>query len=247
MSYILDALKKAERERNVGAVPNLASWHGPETARRIPRFSSTWGVGFVALLCAGVALLWMSAKGPRDPQNKELAPMDSTEPIDTLSRESSRRVEPEPLPPTNGAMTSLPKQEAADRPSVTQPLASLVKTEVSVQAAPMERSPVDTSPTADAQPVREMKQSPPAQPVPSASQVDSTPWLHELPAHERSSIPPLQIDSHVYSNSIPSRFVILNGRVYRQGATLQNGVRLVAILPEGILASFRGISFRIGY
>jgi hypothetical protein len=61
MSYILDALKRAERERNVTRVPTLTTIH--PSALRVRRRTGVWLVGGVLLVGAG-ASLWMLRSSP---------------------------------------------------------------------------------------------------------------------------------------------------------------------------------------
>ena len=54
MSYILDALKKVDQEREFGAVPGLATPHEVDHARRRP---SRWPWVLAALLSVNVVLV----------------------------------------------------------------------------------------------------------------------------------------------------------------------------------------------
>ncbi len=75
MSYILDALKKSEKERTLGNIPTLESGSSAE-GRRVPL---SWFIGLLAVLIAAVALLgtWSLWPGGKDavttvaPQAKE--------------------------------------------------------------------------------------------------------------------------------------------------------------------------------
>jgi general secretion pathway protein B len=69
MSYILDALKKSEQERQRGSVPSVQSLHGviPDSPRKRPRWP--YLVLIALLMNAGLLLWWLqpwqSAKSPR--------------------------------------------------------------------------------------------------------------------------------------------------------------------------------------
>ena len=54
MSYILDALKKAERERDIKQVPTLMAAHEPRTTRGKRR----WVILGTLAVCAGAAI-WL--------------------------------------------------------------------------------------------------------------------------------------------------------------------------------------------
>ena len=59
MSYILEALKKADQERDIGAVPNLAT---PHETQRPPARSHRWLWVVALLLVMNVALAVMLLK-----------------------------------------------------------------------------------------------------------------------------------------------------------------------------------------
>ncbi|MEX0899414.1 MAG: general secretion pathway protein GspB [Gammaproteobacteria bacterium] len=71
------------------------------------------------------------------------------------------------------------------------------------------------------------------------------PLLSTLTAAVRSSVPPLTVNAHVWSDEPTKRFVMLNGRMYRDGEIVQDGLRLVAVLVDGAELEWRGIRFRV--
>ena len=71
------------------------------------------------------------------------------------------------------------------------------------------------------------------------------PLLSTLSAAVRASVPPITVDAHVWSDDPTKRFVMLNGRLYRDGDVVQDGLRLVAVLTDGAELEWRGVRFRI--
>ncbi len=71
------------------------------------------------------------------------------------------------------------------------------------------------------------------------------PMLSTLSAAVQASVPPLTVDAHVWSDDPAKRFVMLNGRLYRDGNVVQDGLRLVAVFPDGAELEWRGVRFRI--
>ena len=57
------------------------------------------------------------------------------------------------------------------------------------------------------------------------------------------TLPPIRIDIHVYSPEVDKRFVFINMKKYREGATLDDGPVLERIAPEGVILSQRGSTF----
>lgn len=85
-------------------------------------------------------------------------------------------------------------------------------------------------------PVRETANAPTRPPAP---------LLSTLSTAVRTSVPPLTVNAHVWSDDPTKRFVMLNGRLYRDGDTVADGLRLVAVLTDGAELEWRGVRFRI--
>lgn len=64
-----------------------------------------------------------------------------------------------------------------------------------------------------------------------------------LPASTRSSVGELVMNAHVYSSSPGRGFVIINGRRYRAGDTLEEGPVLDEIQQSGAVLNYRGQRF----
>lgn len=71
------------------------------------------------------------------------------------------------------------------------------------------------------------------------------PLLSTLSTAVRASIPQLAVNAHVWSDDPAKRFVMLNGRLYRDGDTVQDGLRLVEVLTDGAELEWRGLRFRV--
>ena len=59
MSYILEALKKAQAERAHGAIPGVHAQPVPTIAARAPVSMQTWTITILVLLAACAALFWL--------------------------------------------------------------------------------------------------------------------------------------------------------------------------------------------
>ncbi len=108
MSYILDALKKSERERKQGEIPNLQSVHGAQygqqkPTRKIP--SWIWLAGGIVLSLSAFALYWGTQRDNAALQEKLVA-LESS--VDHLQKQPAPDIssptaviEDTPLPPAN--------------------------------------------------------------------------------------------------------------------------------------------------
>jgi general secretion pathway protein B len=129
MSYILEALKKAERERDVGRIPTVTTAHVPISGagRRL----GLWVV-VGALLFGGGLAIWLLR-----PSSGVVSPAAPDFRADTRVSPPPSRVDPEqmsgpvrtgnetpgeaaPLPPPGGPVQEFPRQ--AERESVSAPL-----------------------------------------------------------------------------------------------------------------------------
>ncbi len=61
-----------------------------------------------------------------------------------------------------------------------------------------------------------------------------------MPASFRSEFPKLVVDVHVYDDNPLRRFVLVNGKKYRETDTLLDGPRIVEITPNGLIVEQRG-------
>jgi general secretion pathway protein B len=85
----------------------------------------------------------------------------------------------------------------------------------------------------------------PARDVSVAPALPPAPLLSTLSAAVRASVPPLTVNAHVWSDDPAKRFMMLNGRLYRDGDIVEDGLRLVAVLADGAELEWRGVRFRV--
>ncbi|SRR6266540_1957386 len=118
MSYILDALKKAERDRSATTIPTLETVHQPPAgpARRL----WPWVAAVVILVNAGV-LIWLMRSGPMRsteiPANSPARPMASAPATVTEQAVPARPADPA----LRGSPSETPGTVAATPPPPSQP------------------------------------------------------------------------------------------------------------------------------
>ena len=209
MSYILDALRRAESERQRGQVPGIGAAPLPvsQTADATGSRGWRWIVPVLLLLAAAGAMLWWLQQPPALP------------------------LPARPLPP--------PVLQQAPVALQTAPAPALVPVPAPVAPAPLPRV-VSAPPPAAAPPTPVpvgAEPSAPADPDKSARPLR----LVELSPQQRSEWPAPSIGGSVWSDSAPSRFVILNGQVMREGQTVSPGLVLERIQPRSALLRWRGL------
>jgi general secretion pathway protein B len=65
----------------------------------------------------------------------------------------------------------------------------------------------------------------------------------DVAATPGSDLPELRLDLHVYAVKPQDRFALVNMRKVREGDSLQNGVRVESITPDGVIMSHNGSKF----
>jgi len=244
MSYILDALKKAEHEREIGQVPGIGSAH--ETAFVAGAGRWVWILLVVLLVNAALLAftLWPES-GSRsrpvpvaDPTESTARPQGSL-PLPAGPAPDSEIVHPPAQPMVSREMPAV----VAPPPAGLTPLRPLPPL-----SEPPQPDVVGTTGFADTFVSRpgEVKAAPPPVAAAVNSGDDNLPvWPQVSDQLLREINSALHLDVHVYSDEQHERFVLINMRKYKEGEQLQEGPVVDAITPEGVILSFRGQRFRM--
>jgi general secretion pathway protein B len=222
MSFILDALRKSEHERDQRILPGLVEAPRSKSSNSAVR----WIVGLVAALfvvnTGGLLYLLL-----REPPRPIPAPVATP-----VIPQSASDVPPAPvadapakIPPPTGAVHSL--SDEALNGSRTSPYTDVPPT-------PRPRQPIlrrEPAPTVSAAGI---------EPDPASA---GLPTRRQLPATVASALPALSVDLHVYSPNASQRFLVVSGQRAQEGATLAGGVVIEKITPDGAIATFRGTRF----
>jgi general secretion pathway protein B len=249
MSYILDALRRADSERERGGVPGLHAHDLPPlTGDELPASRVApwiWVAAGLGALVVG-AFAWIALQ-PEEPAATPIA----TAPLavqPALGQQLPALAPPPAAPAAHVPSAQVPPVQApsahvpAPRPATASPLPS--------PAAPVQ-------PPAMAAPARASSAAPatPAQPSPSgrASPSDAVATaprvqaLHELPEPVRRAIPPLVVNGSVYSRNPADRFLIINGQIVHESDSVAPDVVLEQIGPRSAVLSTLGHRFEISY
>ena len=211
MSYILDALRRAQAERERGQVPGLEARTLVQTPPPpAPRRVMVWVLAgsLVAGLLALVALL--ALRGGPVPATVPVAAQPAPTPATPVLTPA-----PLPTPPPPIVVVSAPTVP----PSPTAPATALSSTPLAPLAMP---APVAA----------------PAPPVPAAGGVRAI-QLAQLSADLRRELPALTLGGAIWSDNAASRFVIVNGQVLREGEAAAPGVLLERIGPKAVFLRWR--------
>jgi len=224
MSYILDALKKADQERTIGEVPDLEVAHWGE--RRSGR-SYRWVWGIIALLVInGMLLVLLIGRDSDDDEAPVATRPDLAVPVQPQSRALNRALEKPRLP------VRAPVAETVAPPAAVQPAAAVPPPLVVQPPTTVARPPDSVVPPVSV-----------AEPLQSQAGATGVPAWEDLPLEFRSRFAMPRLDVHVYADEPRRRFIMVDLQKYREGDTLDNGALLEAILPGSIQLYYEGTRF----
>lgn len=246
MSYILEALRKAERERNLGQVPTLEGL--PDAPQ--PRRRRLWPWMLAAALAANVVIVVLVYTFPRQDRiaTVERVPLAAkpamAAPIEPQNPPTVEVVEPsvEEAPPVMAQKTlgAASGQQAVPADSYADDEVPAQKQ--SVQEPPAQEAAVPAN--ADTAPAEPAVASA-AESGRFSGEEETPPLLRDMPSEFKRSLPEMKIDAHFYSETPARRFVMINLHKYREGERLAEGPLLERIQADGLLLSYQGQRFRL--
>lgn len=216
MSFILDALKKSEAERQqkgkaeFAGVPTSSGEKGP------PRW--LWVVA--VLLVINLAVLIGLFLRPETPSTGVTTPaLSARQPV----------AQPAALPKENSGPAAFEEQVAAARRNAppAQP------------EAPEPAAPAQSEATGTIQPVTAAPSKKPA----TARADASMPTFLQLQAEGKLALPDLHVDIHVYSERPEDRFVFINMTRHREGGRLPEGPVVAEITSDGVVLRYESTTF----
>jgi general secretion pathway protein B len=221
MSFILDALKKSEIERQRQALPGLIDVPAATKRRRLP----WWAMLLGGLLIANVVVLAIVLV--RNGTFKGAAARAATPPLNSPSG-AAVAANPRPFSPLDSAPQYAPEIPVQNDPSLA-PTATSAAAQPAVPAAM----------------ARALRHSDPllSQKDAAADNDEVLPSINELSLSGQETLPELHLDVHVYGTKPAERFVYINMRKYHEGATLQEGPVVERIRRDGAVLNFRGVRF----
>jgi general secretion pathway protein B len=247
MSFILDALKKSESDRQRQSGPALFEVRVAPPRTRLP----TWAIAIALLLVLNLGVvLWMLLRH----QGHATAPLAS----DTVPAPAAAGAAPSAPPPAVAA-TSAPMAAGSAPPVPVVPVSSAgtgaappasTGTPSASPAASAATAPSTPSATPGAEPGSPEDYAPAedrSAPAPGSHVRRGTdsgiPLYQDLTSTPGTQLPQLRLDLHVFAAHPQERFVMVNMHKLREGDTLPEGVRVDSITPEGAVMSYNGTKF----
>lgn len=257
MSYILDALRRADAERErdpargIHAQPAAVLPSGG--GRGIPRW--TWSVGAGALAIAAAAAWWTAQRpAPRVPAVVGLVTAQPNAPVPAA-------VQPPALPVAATVQPAVVPVAAAVSPPAPAPLPVVSEKPaarpVAVAAVPAKAAPAAVATPATAAPAATPAAVAAAAPAtaaaPAAAVAAPTPSVDrilavgELPPDVQRELPKLAISGGVHSENASQRLLIVGGQVMTEGAEVAPGVTLEQIRARTAVLRYRGYKYSVPF
>jgi general secretion pathway protein B len=220
MSYILDALRKADAERErdpargIHAQPAMPA--GAPTGRAVPGWA--WGGAALGGAALAAFIAWPQQQ---EPVAAAAVPMEAPAPL------------PAPALVTVATAVSPPAPPPLPAPVAARPVSTAPEGEKKAVAAPS---------TAIAVPAAAAPAAPP-----SATPPDRILAFADLPPDVQRELPKLAISGGVHSENAAQRLLVVGGQVVNEGAELAPGVVLEQIRARNAVLRYRGYRYSVAY
>ncbi len=241
MSYILDALKKSEQQRQYAKSPTLLTAQTPTPGTRRPSYLLN-GLLAAILICSGIVVGWLRPWQPSAPAEGPVAALpDAT----SLPPPATAALSG----PTDGSgnLEHAPLKQSTPAPHPDNPSAHAAAEHLAPTL--VDAGPASPSAQSDTGPRQATTlQMPAASTAPGAADEDNkrVMGLNELPASLQREIPNIVIAFHAYSSNPKERRVMINGTMHGQGEPLAPGLVLDEITPDGVILGYKGYRFHQG-
>jgi general secretion pathway protein B len=218
MSYILEALKKAQAERQLGEVPSVhapamqVGADAPASGKLKKPMVAAMAV-MASVIVALLALVWRKGEAPQ------------------------------PAPSNAPVMAALPVAPAPAPVTVASPA---IAPQAAVPSAPL--APVEAKPLPAAAPqMPAVAVAPAPASVPAPAQEEVTQTARDLPEPIQRSLPPIVVGGYIYSKDPADRLLLIDKVLRHEGEEVAPGLVLEKLLPKSAVFSFKGYRYRVPY
>ncbi len=239
MSYILEALKKLERERHREKTPDFLALHEQTYPVKKRRLFWPYIVSGLVLLNAMFVfwLLWVDHR------------INMVQPPTDQIRSSAEKAAPAPQtlveetreqPIIADKKDAMPPEKKTVIPTVSRQPQELLTRKITPEPFPPKTAAVEPPP-----PVQTKVEAAPKtiKPTPPTAKITS---IKELPADVRASLPEIKMTVHSYNDQAQSRFVVINNAIFREGQSISGDLKVVQITQKGVILNHQGHRFLLG-
>lgn len=244
MSYILDALKKADRERGIAKVPTLGTIHAAAPKSGNVRWAA---IAFILILTAAVAGLYMysgSGSNGNDPASTNVV---SQNPVPDQSEEagpdSSARPDEAGLIQTRAVSDTVPRTPPVEAPQEA-PESSIARSRRGETPSSPSTGYLPSAPAAESSYSgaidEEFTKSVEENPAVNRKTVPMAAEITPRPAPLNEAVQEMEVTIHLYSDVAESRKIFINGKKYAEGDYVDGTYLIESITPEGAVLSYEG-------
>jgi general secretion pathway protein B len=233
MSFILDALKKSESDRQRQSGPALFEVKVAPPRTRLP----LWAIAIAVLLVVNLGIvMWMLMRHS--------------------TRVAASNAAPGPVPAAQAAAApaavsaATPATAPAAAPGAVPPAAAPTITAATGAAPALAASPTRSSAPGATQEGNPDDYAPAQDPGPAPlggrvqrGTASGVTLYQDAATATGTQIPQLRLDLHVFAARAQDRFVMINMHKVHEGDTLPEGVHVDSITPEGAVLSYNGSRF----
>ena len=256
MSFILDALKKSESDRQRQSGPALFEVKVAPPRTRLP----AWAIAIAALLVVNLGIvMWLLMRHSTRAAGGDAATSAATPAATPATAPSAAQPLAVPaataLPPAAPAPGSavVPAAGSAVPPAMSQPLAGGGAAAAAAAATPgpapapfvpggVGAAAADAPNPEDYAPAAEQGSAALGSRVRRGTAA-GVPLYQDAAATPGTHIPELRLDLHVFAAQPQDRFVMINMHKLREGESLPEGVHVDSITPDGVVLSYKGSRF----
>jgi general secretion pathway protein B len=248
MSFILDALKKSESDRQRQSGPALYEVKVAPPRPGLP----PWAIAIAALLLVNLGIVaWILLRHP------------AAQPSAGGGTESSATALPPAPAPTPASAPAPATGSAATAAAPASAVTAATPASAAPAAAPGIAAPAPGAPGAQTQgqstamaggldPPNAEDYAPATDPAGGSlnshvrrGTAAGVPLYQDAAAAPGTQMPALRLDLHVFAVRPQDRFVMINMHKLREGDSLPEGVHVDNITPEGAILSYRGSRFML--
>jgi len=226
MSFILDALKKSENERQQQAPAEFATVPSSPGTPSAPRW--LWVLG-ILLAINVIALLAITLRPNSSPSVTPAAEQARSvpEPVVTEKTEAAAS-----RPTAFSDQLEKARRELPERPTVGAATAKAAASDADANNASRSVVSMNLSESASTR-------------ANQGSNFALLPSLFELQLNNEVALPDLHVDIHVFSTEPSDRFVFINMSKYRENDQLSEGPIVREITRDGVILDHRGQEFSL--
>jgi general secretion pathway protein B len=227
MSFILDALKKSEIERQRQSLPGLMDTPAARRRNRLP----LWALLLAILLAVNIAVLVVILVHNGSAPAANIKKRANTAPV----AEEQAPAVTEHFSPLGQAPVYAPEipvtsaDRAAGGPDPVPAVAPLVPSRPLAQRSAPHASAHRPDPVLSDEDAR--------------ADEEVLPTINEINLTGSQALPELHLDVHVFATKPADRFVYINMRKYHEGNTLPEGPLVEHIRRDGVVLNYQGLRF----